>query len=125
VVGFLFIAIFSTYWQANKSTMNQFGEQIRQLREKKSLLQRQVANQLDMDTPMLSKIERGERNAKREQVTILSKIFNVPEDDLLSLWLADKLFDVVKDEDVALKALSVTEDEVKKINKKTKKNTKS
>ena len=84
------------------------------------LLQRQVANQLEMDTPMLSKIERGERNAKREQVTILSKIFNVPEEDLLSLWLADKVYDMVKDENVALKALSVTEEELK-INPKRKK----
>ena len=84
------------------------------------LLQRQVANQLEMDTPMLSKIERGERNAKREQVATLSKIFDVPEDDLLSLWLADKLYEVVKDEDVALKALSVTEFEVKKNKRKNK-----
>ena len=103
---------------------NQFGDRIRQLREKQNLLLRQVAPQLEMDTPMLSKIERGERIAKREQVTILSKIFNVPEDDLLSLWLADKVYDVVKGEDMALKALSATEDEVKKIKNKPKKNTK-
>lgn len=100
--------------------MNQFGEQIKQLREHMGLLQRQVASQLEMDTPMLSKIERGERNAKRDQVTILSKIFSVPEDELLSLWLADKVYDMVKDEDVALKALSVTEEELK-INLKRKK----
>ena len=93
--------------------MNLFGDQIKQLREGMGLLQRQVANQLEMDTPMLSKIERGERNAKREQVAIMSKIFNVPEEDLLSLWLADKVYDVVKNEDVALKALSVTEEEIK------------
>lgn len=94
--------------------MNQFGEQIRQLREHKGLLQRQVANQLDIDTPMLSKVERGERHAKREHVTILSRIFATPESDLLALWLADKVYDVVKDEDVALQALHVTEGEVKK-----------
>jgi len=98
--------------------VNQFGDRIRQLREQKGLLQRQVAHQLEMDTPMLSKIERGERNAKREQVAILSKIFTVPEDDLLSLWLADKVYDMVKDEDVALKALLVTEAELKIISKK-------
>lgn len=94
--------------------MNQFGEQIRQLRELKGLLQRQVANQLDVDTPMLSKIERGERHAKKEHVTILSRIFETSESDLLALWLADKVYEVVKDEAVALKALSVTEVEVKK-----------
>lgn len=89
--------------------MNQFGEKIKQLREQNGLLQRQVANQLEIDTPMLSKIERGERNAKREHIVILCQIFKVPEDDLLSLWLADKVYDVVKDEDVALKAMSFAE----------------
>ena len=100
--------------------MNQFGERIKQLREQKGLLQRQVANQLEMDTPMLSKIERGERNAKREQVTILSKIFKVKEEDLLSLWLADKVYDVVKGEHVALKAMGVAEEELKTKRKKKK-----
>jgi len=101
--------------------MNQFGERIKQLREQKGLLQRQVANQLEMDTPMLSKIERGERNAKRDQVTILCKIFNVPEEDLLSLWLADKVYDVVKDENVALKAMQVAEKEITSKTKNKKK----
>ena len=91
-----------------QSKVNQFGRQIRNLREQKGLLQRQVANKLEMDTPMLSKIEHGERNARRDQVKTLSKIFNVPEEDLIALWLADKVFDVIKGEDAALKALSVT-----------------
>lgn len=101
---------------------NQFGDRIRQLREEQNLLLRQLAPQLEIDTPMLSKIERGERNAKREQVTLLSKIFKVPEDDLLSLWLADKVYDVVKGEDMALKALSVTEEELKYKSKRKKRN---
>ena len=92
---------------------NQFGERVRQLREKKNLLLRQVAPQLEMDTPMLSKVERGERTAKREQITQLSKIFKVPEEDLLSLWLADKVYEVLKDEDLALKAMEVAEEELK------------
>ncbi len=100
--------------------MNQFGDRIKELRVLQGLLQRQIANQLDMDTPMLSKIERGERKAKRQHVTVLSKIFNLPKNDLLSLWLADKLFDVVKDEEVALKALSVTENEVKRLKRRKK-----
>lgn len=91
---------------------NQFGDRIRQLREKQNLLLRQVAPMLEMDTPMLSKIERGERTAKREQVTQLSRIYKVPEEDLLSLWLADKVYEVVKDEDVAIKAMKAAEDEL-------------
>jgi len=93
--------------------MNQFGEKIKKLRVKRGLLQREIAYELGMDTPMLSKIERGERNAKREQVEILCTIFKVPINDLLSLWLADKVYEVVKGEDSALKALAVTENKLK------------
>jgi transcriptional regulator with XRE-family HTH domain len=97
--------------------VNQFGEHIKQLRELNGLLQRQIANQLDIDTPMLSKIERGERSAKREHITVLGKIFNVPEEDLLLFWLADKVYDVVKDENLAIKAIHLAEEELKTKNK--------
>ncbi len=86
--------------------MNQFGEKIRHLREQSGLLPREVAHQLEVDTPMLSKIERGERNAKREQLIILSKIFRVQEDDLLSLWLADKVYEVIKERIDAIKQVN-------------------
>ena len=46
---------------------NQFGEKIRQLRESKHLLQRHVASLMEIDTPMLSKIERGDRKAKKNK----------------------------------------------------------
>ncbi len=40
-----------------------FGEKIKELRENKGLLPRQLAASLEIDTPMFSKIERGERKA--------------------------------------------------------------
>jgi len=92
--------------------MNSFGVKIKTLRERSNLLQRQVAAKLDMDTAMLSKVERGERRAKREQVINLAELFKVDKEDLLSLWLAAKLYDVLKDEDVAPRALKVAEKEV-------------
>jgi transcriptional regulator with XRE-family HTH domain len=55
---------------------NQFGDKIRQLREANNLLQRQVASKLEIYTAMLSKIERGDRKAKKEQVLIFAKLFN-------------------------------------------------
>lgn len=44
------------------------GNRIKELRESQGLLQRQLSAQLEIDTPMFSKIERGERRVKREQV---------------------------------------------------------
>ena len=97
---------------------NQFGERIKQLREHNRLLQRQVASQLDMDTPMLSKIERGERKAKKEQVAHFARLLRTSGDELLTLWLADQLMEVVEGEALALKAIQVAEEEVKYYTKK-------
>lgn len=66
-----------------------------------------MAGQLKIEGPVLSKIESRERKAKRNQVSVLSKIFMVPEVDLLSLWLADKVFDDVKTEEVELHVIEV------------------
>ena len=89
---------------------NKFGEYIRKLREAQNLLQRQVAAAMDIDTPMLSKIERGERQAKREQVARFAKTFGAKEKELLTLWLADKIYDVIKDEGDAAEAMRVAEE---------------
>ena len=97
---------------------NQFGEKIKQLRKANRLLQREVAVQMEIDTPMLSKIERGERKAKKEQVLHFAKILNSDKDELLTLWLADQVVEVVQDEDLALRAMQVAEQEVKSNSRK-------
>lgn len=89
----------------------QFGEKIKELREAQGLLQRQVASALDIDAPLFSKIERGERVAKKELISKLAEILKTDKEQLLTLWLADQVFDVVKNEDVAdeaLKSVSLT-----------------
>lgn len=45
-----------------------FADKIKQLREQSNLLQRQMSAALEIDTGLYSKIERGDRRAKREQV---------------------------------------------------------
>ena len=50
-----------------------FGKKIRELRDENGVLQRQLASLLEIDTPMFSKIERGDRRAKREQVIKLAE----------------------------------------------------
>ncbi|MBS1748631.1 MAG: helix-turn-helix transcriptional regulator [Bacteroidetes bacterium] len=92
---------------------NQFGDKIKQLREANHLLQRQVASELEIDTPMLSKIERGDRKAKKEQVLLFAKLYNADKEVLLTLWLADQVYDLVKDEEMATDALKVAESQFK------------
>lgn len=96
---------------------NQFGNRIRVLREEQKLLLRQLAPLLNMDTAQLSKIERGERNAKKETVLNLAGVLKVNPDELVTLWLADQIFDVVKDENTALAAMTVAKECVKQLKK--------
>lgn len=86
---------------------------IRELREQKSLLLRQVAAELEMDQALLSKIERNERMPTKEQVKRFAKFFGKDENEFLVAFLSDKLVYEVLDEEVALKAMQVAE---KKIN---------
>ncbi len=66
---------------------------------------RQVASYLEIDTAMISKIERGERNLNRNQVIKLAEYYNVPEDKFLTLWVCDKVLNVVENEPFALKGM--------------------
>ena len=72
-----------------------FGNKIRELRDEQGLLQRQLDVALEIDTPMFSKIERGDRRAKREQVIKLAELLHQDKNEMLKLWLADKVIDAV------------------------------
>lgn len=78
-----------------------------------NLYLRQVAPLLEMDTAQLSKIEKGLRQLKREQIPLLASILKADQNDLLTLWLADQLYDIVKDEKLGAKAIQVTEEKMK------------
>jgi len=93
--------------------MESLGETIRQLREEKELPLRTVAAYLDIDQAILSKMERGQRKASREQVVKLAKYYKIKTDDLLIAWLSDKVVYEVEDEKLALKALQVAEEKIK------------
>lgn len=81
------------------------------------MLLRQLASLLDMDTAQLSKIERGERNVKKETVLKLAEILRFTPDELVTLWLAEQIYAVVKDENTALKTMMVVEERVKYLKK--------
>lgn len=83
-----------------------FSERIKELRIQNQMPQRQLAAALDIDTATYCKIEKGERKAKKEQVSILSEILHVNTEHLLILWLADQVSAIVLNEQkIASKAL--------------------
>ncbi len=101
--------------------MQTLGELLKELRESKELLLRQVAAAIEVDTAMISKFEKGERKPTREQLIKLAKTFKIDEKKLLLNFLSDKVAFDLKDEDFAKEALKIAG---KKIDlfKKNKKN---
>lgn len=92
-----------------------FADKIKQLREQKNLLQRQMSAALEIDSGLYSKIERGDRRAKREQVLKLAEILSADKDELLTLWLADQLNQVADNEkSVAAEAFKIAQQQITK-----------
>jgi transcriptional regulator with XRE-family HTH domain len=98
--------------------MESLGDIIRQKREEKELPLRIVAGFLDTDQAILSKIERGQRKASREQVIKLAEYFNLEPEKLLIAWLSDKILYELADEEFAGKALKAAEARIEYIRNK-------
>jgi len=95
-----------------------FGEYLRNLREQRNWLLREVAAKTDMDTALLSKIERGHRNARKEQVTAFAKTFNLNEQELIKQWMADQIAQMLYEQENPTEILKVAEEQIKYIKKK-------
>jgi transcriptional regulator with XRE-family HTH domain len=84
------------------------GERIRELREAKGLVQRQIAAELEVDTAYISKIEKNEKPLSRCHLKRLSSILGISQNELYILWLADRISNLVKDEKEAMAALKIS-----------------
>ena len=75
-----------------------FNERIKQLRKEQGLPLRKLAAALDIDTASYCKIERGERRARKEYISVIADFFNADYEELLKFWLVDQVIVMVADE---------------------------
>ena len=80
------------------------GEKLRQIREQNELPLRKVSALLDIDVAILSKMERGERKLSKEVVLKLADIYKCNPEELLVLFLSEKIMYEIQDEDLGEKA---------------------
>lgn len=93
--------------------MKSIGITLRELRESKNLLLREVGAALSLDPTLLSKIEMDKRMPTKEQVKALSEFYREHKNDVIIAWLSDKLYYELQDEELALKAIQVAEEKIK------------
>jgi len=96
-----------------------FGNKIKTIREEKQIPQRQLAAALEIDTATFCKIEKGDRRAKREQVTILAELLEVDSKELIRLWSADKVYNIIAEEEEATLILNVVAENIINFKRKT------
>ena len=99
--------------KSKQSSLKTIGTILRELREAKGLLLREVGAKLSLDPTILSKIERDERMPTKEQVKALADFYKDQKNDVIIAWLSDKLVYEVQEEDLALEAMKVAEEKVK------------
>jgi len=102
------------------SSLKTIGNTLRELREEKGLLLREVGAKLSIDPTILSKIEQDKRMPTKEQVKALGEFYKKQQNEVIIAWLSDKLVYEVKDEELALQAMQVAEEKIK-YNSKSKK----
>lgn len=92
---------------------NKLGDLLRKLRVENKLPLRKVAALLDMDVAILSKMERGERKLNKEVVLKMAEIYHHDPDELVIMYLSEKIVYEVGDEALALKGLLAAEGEIR------------
>lgn len=97
--------------------MESLGDILRKEREKRGLLLRHIGAKLDVDQALISKFERGDRIPTKEQIVKLSKIFDINENELTAHWLADKILIGLRNEKMALRAVTLVAEEIKSVKK--------
>jgi transcriptional regulator with XRE-family HTH domain len=96
----------------NNNKVATLGEQVRTLREEAKLSLREVAEKIGIDTSLLGKIERGERQATKEQIRRFENYFKLDEKDLLKEYLSDQIAYRIIEEEADLDTLKVAERKV-------------
>jgi Fic family protein/DNA-binding XRE family transcriptional regulator len=94
---------------------------LKNAREQKGLKTREVAQLLGIDQALISKFESGSRKPTREQVIKLASLLEIDLETIMVAWLKEKILYEIGQDEFALKALIVAEEEIRYQSKSSKK----
>ncbi|RTY88905.1 helix-turn-helix domain-containing protein [Flavobacterium sp. RSP49] len=94
---------------------------LKNAREQKGLKTREVAQLLAIDQALISKFESGTRKPTRDQVVKLASLLEIDLETIMVAWLKEKIIYEIGQDEFALKALLVAEQEIRYQSKPIKK----
>lgn len=74
------------------------SDKLKEIRLQSKLPQRKIAAELDIDTATYCKFEKGVMKIGRGQLLKFADFLSVNKDELLTLWLADQINNVISDD---------------------------
>lgn len=86
---------------------------LKNARELKNMKVREVSQQTGIDQALISKFETGTRKPTRDQLLKLATILEIDLETLMVAWLKEKILYEIGDEEFALKAMKVAEEEIR------------
>ena len=92
--------------------LSKFGDLIREKRKEKGMTLSNVAQELNIDTSTLCKIEKNERSATKEMVIKIAEILDYNKNILLVSFFSDKVAYEIWREENASNVLKVAEEKV-------------
>lgn len=85
---------------------------LKNAREQKGLKTRELAQLAGIDQALISKFESGTRKPTKDQIIKLSQLLEIDYETLMIAWLKEKILYEIGDEEFALKALILAEQEI-------------
>lgn len=95
------------------NTIPTIGERLRVLREGLHFSLREVAGKINIDTSLLGKIERNERQPTKDQIKQIAAFFKIDEKILIKELLSDQFAYKIMEEEADIDTLKVAEEKVK------------
>lgn len=83
------------------------GEKLKELRDSKGLLQRQIAAELEVDTAYVSKMESNDKPVSKSHLKALARVYGIPESDLVPYWLGEKIIQILENDTHSVAALKL------------------
>ena len=84
---------------------------LKNAREQKGLKTREVAQELKIDQALISKFENGTRRPTKDQIAKLSSFLNINYETLMIAWLKESILYEIGDDDLAMKAMGMVQEE--------------
>jgi HTH-type transcriptional regulator, competence development regulator len=97
--------------------LQKLGARLQYLRHKKRMLIREVAEQLDVDPAIISKIENCKRRPTKYQVEQFASLYQINKRELLVAFYSDEVCQVLEKEEFAFEAIIQASKKIKQYQK--------